>query len=742
MPLYATTYATSRHQMRAAIGFLRVLVLVGAAFIGLQAMVAAQTKTETRRVLILNDLNPLSSPGFSLMDQAMLSGLEKSPYQIDLYSETLETTLFSDEASQHGFHEWYVRKYRQRKPDVIIAMGYGSLKFMVESHERFFAGIPIVFCGTTEEMVDELKPDSHFTGVWGVAAPKKTLDSALRLSPGTKHLVVVGGIGAFDRHLEAIAKESLRSYESRLDVTYLTDLDMPTLLRRVGHLPDHTIVYHTSIMQDVTGRDFIDAKQSAPMVAAAANAPVFIVDDVDLGKGTVGGDLVSWAHDGEIAAEMVVRVLKGEKTQDIPVVKNDDVYMFDWRALRRWGLNESDLPPGSILLNRQPTIWEAYKWYIVGGLCLLFAQTALIVGLAWQRARRRKAEAEFIQSEAKFSTSFRHSPLAITITNANDCRYIEVNEAFERHTGWKRDEVIGRTPFEIGLCVDPDQRHVFLKQLLANGSVKDLEVRFRTKDGETRTGLGSAEVIEVNGVQCALSVIADITERKAAEEALSTVSRRLIEAQDAERTRIARELHDDINQRLALLRVNLTSLKEELPGAGAQTSQQIEDACAEMADLGNDIQALSHRLHSSRLEYLGLDAASAGLCREISERQKIEIRVDCQGFPKDLSSDISFCLFRVLQEALQNAVKHSGATKVEVAFTSSLHEIRLMVRDSGAGFDPAITPIGHGLGLISMRERLKLVDGQLSIDSKPQFGTTILVYGPLRSSTDPSRAVA
>jgi PAS domain S-box-containing protein len=357
-------------------------------------------------------------------------------------------------------------------------------------------------------------------------------------------------------------------------------------------------------------------------------------------------------------------------------------------------------PRGSIILNRQPSFWDLYKYYVLAAILVFLAQAIVIVALLRQRTRRKKAEAELIRSEEKFGRSFRYSPLAITITSANDCRYVDVNEAFERHAGWKRGEVIGRTPLEIGLWVNPDQRHVFLKQLLANGSVRDFVVRFRTKDGQTRTGLGSAEVIEVNGEQCALSVIADITVRKAAEEALSTVSRRLIEAQDAERTRIARELHDDINQRLALLRVSLTTLKGELPAAEARTGRQIDDACAKMADLANDIQVLSHRLHSSRLEYLGLDAASAGLCGEVAERQKIEIRIDCQGIPKDLSSDISFCLFRVLQEALQNAVKHSGATKIHIVFTGSLHEIKLMVRDFGVGFDPAITPIGHGLGLI------------------------------------------
>ena len=209
---------------------------------------------EVRRVLILNLMGPLSSPGVARMDEAIVAALEESPYQIELYSEDLEATLFPDEAAQRQFREWYIRKYRDRKPDVIIAIGLEPIRFMIESHESFFPNIAIVFCGSTEEMLGGLKLDSHFTGVWAVAQPEETLKAALALQPGTKHVVVVGGVGVYDRHLEAIARESFRKYESRLDFTYLTDLGMPALVERLKHLPEHTIVYHTSIMQDAEER--------------------------------------------------------------------------------------------------------------------------------------------------------------------------------------------------------------------------------------------------------------------------------------------------------------------------------------------------------------------------------------------------------------------------------------------------------------------------------------------------------
>ena len=208
------------HQKPGGVRFVLALVVV-AAFLFTQSIGAQQTEP-VRRVLIFNDLSPISSPGIAALDQEIVTALAISPYQTELYNETLEATLFPDKASQHRFDEWYMRKYADRKPDVIITVGPASLKFIVESHETSFPNTPVIFCGTTEEMLDQLKPDSYFTGVWGVAQPEMTLIAALHLQPDTKHVIVVGGVGAFDRSLEALTKERLRGYESQFEFTYLT----------------------------------------------------------------------------------------------------------------------------------------------------------------------------------------------------------------------------------------------------------------------------------------------------------------------------------------------------------------------------------------------------------------------------------------------------------------------------------------------------------------------------------------
>jgi signal transduction histidine kinase len=222
----------------------------------------------------------------------------------------------------------------------------------------------------------------------------------------------------------------------------------------------------------------------------------------------------------------------------------------------------------------------------------------------------------------------------------------------------------------------------------------------------------------------------DVTERKQAEEALATVSRRLIEAHEEERTWIARELHDDINQRIALLAVNLESLKHDRAFSQSERSRRIKEVLEHVSDLGNDIQALSHRLHSSKLEYLGLVAAAEGFCRELAGQQNVEIDFQSQDIPNELPQEVALCLFRVLQEALQNAVKHSGVRRFDVLLKAASNEIQMSVHDSGVGFDLQKAMSGHGLGFTSMKERMNLIDGHLSIDLKG--GTTIHARAPLR----------
>jgi PAS domain S-box-containing protein len=855
----------------------RKFVLLLLAFFLLFRNVTPAEVSDVRRILVFNDFDPIASPGIAMLDQAIFTAVSQSRHQIEWYDDGLGANLFTDESSQRHIREWYVRKYQNRKPDLIIAVGPASLQFMIESHERFFPGVPIIFCGSSEEMLERLKPDSHFTGVWGTVQPNETFKAALRLQPTTKHVVVVGGVGAYDRYLERIVKGSLQNYESKFEFTYLTDQDMPTLLGRLSRLPSDTIVLYTSIFQDAAGAHFIDANQSGPMVVGATNAPVFVLFDVNFGTGAVGGDIISFASDGKIAGQMAVSVLDGEKLGDIPVVKNANVMMFDWRALRRWGFKESDLPPGSAVFYRQLTVWELYKWYIISVISLILLEALLIGGLLWQRAERLKSEKVVRSSEERLrlaqqaarigtfersvrtgivnwstdlepvyglppgtfdgaTTAFfqklihpddrarvmelidcalktgqpttgewrvfwpdesihwisgrwqvlldesgepsrvlggnmdvterkqteeallevnnaleaqaallqsREDLLKIFVKNVpagvamldRDMRYLQVSDRWCADCTVDSSQVLGRSHYE--LFPDLPQRWKEMhRRGLEGETLRVDEDRWDREDGTTawvrreiRPWKTSSGI--VGGI---LIFSEDITHRKQMEESISGMSRKLIESQEQERARIGRELHDDINQRLAMLAVELEQLKDN----PSEVQSRVEDLRKQTTELSNDVQALSHELHSSKLEYLGVVSGIRSWCKEFGERQGMEIN-----FKSDVQSpiplEIGVTLFRILQEALHNAVKHSGVKHIDVQLSERSNEIQLTIVDAGKGFDVEAARQGRGLGLASMEERARLLKGTVSFESRPMSGTTIYVRVPLDLELAPAR---
>jgi signal transduction histidine kinase len=217
------------------------------------------------------------------------------------------------------------------------------------------------------------------------------------------------------------------------------------------------------------------------------------------------------------------------------------------------------------------------------------------------------------------------------------------------------------------------------------------------------------------------------------------VSRRLIEAQEQERTRIGRELHDDIGQRLAMLAIELEQLRQSPPNL-SEVPSRMGELQKQASEIAADIQSLSHELHSAKLQYLGIAAAMRGFCHEFGEQQKVEVDFQTHDLPSPVPPDTSLCFFRVLQEALHNSAKHSGVRHFEVRLWGTSDEIHLTVSDSGIGFDSEAAKASQGLGLISMEERLKLLKGTLSIESQPQRGTTIHARVPLSSERDSMRA--
>src|SRR6267154_922750 len=303
----------------------------------------------------------------------------------------------------------------------------------------------------------------------------------------------------------------------------------------------------------------------------------------------------------------------------------------------------------------------------------------------------------------------------------------------------------GRTQTAFENLVHPDDRAGVIKLVdaaMKSGQPTKGEWRVVWTDGSVHWIAGRWQVFtDASGEPSKMiGVNVDVTERKLAEEARLEVSRKLIEAHEQERTRIGRDLHDDFVQRLALLAVELDRAWKDVPDSAVELGRRIGDLRNQTTEITNDVQLLSHELHSSKLEFLGIVGAIKIFCKELGERQRLEIDFQSHDLPAALPTDLSLSLFRVLQEALRNATKHSGVKSFEVRLWGTSDAIHLSIGDLGAGFDVDAVKKSAGLGLTSMQERLRLVSGELSLNSQLRLGTTIHARVPFTSSRDSARA--
>jgi PAS domain S-box-containing protein len=349
------------------------------------------------------------------------------------------------------------------------------------------------------------------------------------------------------------------------------------------------------------------------------------------------------------------------------------------------------------------------------------------IGSCYDVTERKEASEAIRKSEEKFSRAFRASPVILALHAAKDNRLIEVNDTFLAVTGYRAEEVIGRTLEDLNIEVDRFRLDDARRRLLAGGLVRGEEHAYRMKDGEVRRGLISAELIELDGEPCVLSMVVDITEQKRAREELLRLSGRLIDVQEQERSRVARELHDDLAQKLALLACELQQplLKMSPSRAKSPMGALLKSAWKQVEVINEDLHRVSRQLYPSILSHLGLVPALRRLCGEIKQQSGVQVTVKNGDFPASFSKDAALCLYRVAQEALVNVVKHSGSKHARIELLRERDHITMRITDSGRGFSLASGEPRAGLGLLSMKERLRLCGGEFSIQSRPSRGTRV-----------------
>ncbi len=716
--------------------FISCAVLGFASFRGAAAEPPAATASE-KTVLVLDS--------FSFGDQFdSLEPLEAAvrshvAARVNFQVERLESYRYG-EGYDSGLVQTLRHSYEGLKLDLVVAHHYPALQFVIHHRREIFQDVPVVFMDVASLRLQSLDLTRDVTGVTSEYDIRSTLELALRLNPDTKNVAVIGANSTYGQLWLDRADEELRLHADTLNDIDLVGLTPSQLLERVSKLPPHTVVLFLLV-------PISSAQPAIPTTKVlediARRFPTYCVNDHCFDYGAVGGVCADIGEHETRTGAIAARVLAGETASNIPIVHDvPDYPCVDWRQLRHWHLSEAALPAGSVVLHRQPSVWDLYWKYIVAAAVLIGLQSILIAGLVWQRLRKRKAEAALRENEERLRVMSDAAPSLIwtsdkdgNVTYQNDKRLDFSTSSSDAAIGEKWTKYIhpDDLPGVLAANTNAYQQH--------SGFSK--EYRLRRRDGVYRWMFDLAVPrISPDGTFCGfIGSAVDITDQKQAQEALEKLSGKLIEAQEQERSRIARELHDDISQRLALLSLNLERAYSGSDVSDSRRNARMLDIQRQCAEIASDVQALSHELHSSKLDHLGLVAALRGFCAEFSKLKNVNVQFSDENVPYPMAKDVSLCLFRVAQEALHNALKHSGAREFAVNLRGTPSHVQLEVRDWGVGFK---TEAGwsRGLGLVSMQERVHLVNGTFRIESQPDKGTTVIAGVPLTANQGTSRAAS
>ncbi len=374
-----------------AVQFLGVFLLFAALVPFGGGYASAQTAANPTKVLMLYSDNPFL-PVNAIMDQTIQQTLKNSDVPaVSFYSEYLEVNRFKSEEIQGQTRELLKAKYAGYGLDLIMIMDDIAWDFMERYGDELFPGVPIVFCSITEGKIpaESLKP--HVTGNFKHLDMENNVGIILKVQPDVEEIVVITGKSAQDLQYKAMAETIFQDYSGKVKFTYLDGLGFEEIQAAISRLPSHTAVFFVSLNMDGKGQTFIP-REVIPLLSKTSSAPLYGMYDTFLGKGILGGNLVSYADISRNAAEIAIQVLKGKNPIEIKAVSSENKDYFDWNEMKRWGIKEVDLPEGSIVVNKKPGIWDLYKWQIISFAIFLVVETALIFFLVAERQSKHQAE--------------------------------------------------------------------------------------------------------------------------------------------------------------------------------------------------------------------------------------------------------------------------------------------------------------------------------------------------------------
>jgi PAS domain S-box-containing protein len=714
---------------------------------------------DTKHVLMLFSNDSLLPAGNAVASSLQRTLEANSPDRVEIFTEFLDADRFPGPAHTARMESLLRDKYASTPIDLLVAGGPQALDFLRERRESLFRGIPLIFAGISEASITQRGVPPNSTGIVSRFDPARTLELALRLQPDAQRVVVVTGASPFDQRWDAVARERLAPYANRLEVTHLSSLPLPRLLDELAQLPPGTIVIYLTIFEDGTGELYIP-RYLTDEISEAASVPVYGVYEPYVGRGVVGGYVESFEAIGREAALLGLRILGGETPESLPPESVEtQAFMVDWRQLNRWGLDEANLPPGTIVRFAEPSLWQRYRREILAVLTVLVLQSALIAALLAQRRQRRFAEASLRESEDRYRDVVETQTELI-------CRYLPdstltfVNDAYCRCFGRGRDELVGRPFIEL---IPESARAAALEHIEAIGQSSHgdaYEHQVVRPDGSigwqqwTNHAIRNAEgsVVEFQGIG------RDITDLKVAD---MEAEQRRKEVTHLTRVAILGELSGalahELNQPLTAILSNAQAAQRLLaraPKDVAMVSEILDDIVTDDLRAGEVITRLRALLKKGEASFNPLDlndVATEVLALARSELIDRHVTVSTRlapGLPGIRGDRVQ--LQQVMLNLLLNACEAMGSrTSAERRLTVSTALdgdglLLASIADRGNGippdaadrlFEPFFTtkPHGLGLGLSICRSIIAAHGGRLWADNNPDGGATFTLALPVHN---------
>jgi signal transduction histidine kinase len=587
----------ARHKSGAAALLLALVALC----IPLGAMAA-----ETKRVLLLHSIGREIVPYGAVVAAIRTKLAPVEPLAIYDASLDVGQTIGSDDLQP--FLELLRHRFADSPPDVVVAIGPVAAALFLQNRDKVFPMAPVIIVAIDEQLLPKTALRAGDGAIVVRAPDSVAVDNILRLLPDTQRIAVIIGDSPLERSWLGRFHEQFARFSNRVNFEWLNDLSFEQMRRRVANLPAHSAVLFATLATDGAGGQH-EPETALSSLLEVSTAPIFSYYESEFGHGVVGGPYLSQQRIGALTADSVLRVMNTQiRAMPAIEVTGYEAPVYDWRALKRWGIDPARLPAVREIRYRLPSLWDEHRALIVTALGILVLQAALLTGLLWQRIRRRHAEEE-----------------------------------------------------------------------------------------------------------------------------AQALSGRLIDAHEDERRWLARELHDDITQRLAALAIAAALLPE------SDSSSMDPDAPRSIRTglirLSEDVHNLSYRLHPSVLDDLGLVEALKAECDRVARVESVRVIVDAATLPQSLPREVALGIYRVAQEALRNVGRHAKASIVQLSLALSGGGLRLTVSDNGCGFKPSPQTRQPSLGHASIRERIRLLGGTLDIHSTPGGGTRIVAWVPIPKET-------